>query len=46
MVEGSLEAKSGNLSTKMKKLKKIPFMGTWGQISVFGHNKPISSFLA
>ena len=45
VVEGSLEAKSRDLSTKMKNFWKIPLMGARGRISIFGHNKPISSFL-
>ena len=51
MVEGSLEAKSGDHSTKMKKIRKIPFLGPGAefpylgvisQYQVFLHNEPIS----
>ena len=53
MAEGLLEAKSGNLSTKMKKFKKFnfwdpgaefPYLGIISQYQVFLHNEPISAW--
>ena len=53
MVEGSLEAKSGDLSTKMKKFWKVLFLGPWAEFpylgiishyQVFLHNEPISAW--